>query len=75
MGGWVSDVIGRRITLIFSLAINALAGVLSALAPSLAWLSFLRVCAGVGKPDTYMSLVFIPSGGLDKLICVCEAGS
>lgn len=56
VGGWVSDVIGRRITLIISLAINATAGVLSALAPSLEWLSFLRVCAGVGKPSDLCSL-------------------
>lgn len=48
VGGWISDVFGRRSTLVVSLALNATAGVLSALAPNLMYLSFLRVFAGIG---------------------------
>lgn len=46
--GLLSDVIGRRPCLLGALAINAVAGLLSAFAPTAAWLIFLRVIGGVG---------------------------
>lgn len=49
LGGWLSDVIGRKYSLIGSLALNASAGLLSAFSPSFGWLSLFRVLAGIGR--------------------------
>ncbi len=47
-GGWLSDQIGRRRSLLGSLLLNGAAGLLSAAAPSLGWLALFRVLAGIG---------------------------
>lgn len=46
--GAVSDRWGRRSTLLCALAVNGVAGVLSACTPSVGWLIVFRVLAGVG---------------------------
>lgn len=48
VGGWLSDVAGRKGTLTFSLALNGLAGVISASSSNLEWLITFRVLAGIG---------------------------
>ncbi len=48
VGGWLSDVVGRKRTLTCSLALNGAAGLLSAWSPTLAWLATFRVLAGMG---------------------------
>lgn len=48
VGGWLSDVVGRKRTLIWSLALNGVAGLVSAASPNLGWLATFRVLAGIG---------------------------
>lgn len=48
VGGWLSDVVGRKRTLIWSLALNGVAGIVSAASPNLGWLAIFRVLAGIG---------------------------
>lgn len=47
-GGWLSDHIGRKRSLLGSLLLNGAAGLLSAAAPTLGWLAVFRVLAGIG---------------------------
>jgi MFS family permease len=49
VGGYLSDLMGRRSTLSYSLALNATAGLLSAFAPTFGLLSLFRVLAGIGQ--------------------------
>lgn len=44
----VSDYLGRKSTLISSIALNALGGLISAFSPDLYWLAAFRVIAGIG---------------------------
>lgn len=46
--GCISDRFGRRSCLLYSLGLNAVAGLLSACAPTVSWLIFFRVVAGIG---------------------------
>lgn len=48
VGGWLSDVVGRKRTLTCSLALNGMAGLVSAASPNLGWLATFRVLAGIG---------------------------
>lgn len=48
VGGWLSDVVGRKRTLTCSLALNGVAGLVSAASPNLGWLATFRVLAGIG---------------------------
>ena len=52
VGGGLSDVLGRRPVLLFGLALNSVAGLLSALAWDVYSLSLLRFVAGVGIGTT-----------------------
>lgn len=56
IGGWLSDIMGRKRTLTISLAMNGTAGLVSAFSPSLGWLATFRVIAGIGKLATSLSL-------------------
>lgn len=47
-GGWLSDHMGRKRSLLGSLFLNGAAGLLSAAAPTLGWLALFRVLAGIG---------------------------
>lgn len=48
IGGIVSDILGRKRCLLYSLGLNALAGVLSAFSVNIGMLVFLRILAGLG---------------------------
>jgi len=48
VGGWLSDVVGRKRTLTCSLALNGVAGLVSAASPNLGCLATFRVLAGIG---------------------------
>ncbi|GAX26867.1 MFS transporter, VNT family, synaptic vesicle glycoprotein 2 [Fistulifera solaris] len=52
VGGGISDVVGRRPVLLFGLALNSVAGLLSAAAWNVYSLSFLRFVAGIGIGTT-----------------------
>eukprot|EP01041_Mallomonas_annulata_P005928 gene5928-11960_t len=46
--GILSDRVGRKPTLLLSLAVNAVAGLLSAVSPNISWLIAFRVIGGLG---------------------------
>ena len=46
--GFLSDKIGRKPCLQYSLLINTIASIASAFAPSITWLIFCRVIGGIG---------------------------
>jgi MFS family permease len=48
LAGVLSDVIGRKPVLLYSLGVNALMGLISAFVPNVDWLIFCRVIAGIG---------------------------
>ncbi|GAX20430.1 MFS transporter, VNT family, synaptic vesicle glycoprotein 2 [Fistulifera solaris] len=52
VGGGISDVVGRRPVLLFGLALNSIAGLLSATAWDVFSLSFFRFVAGIGIGTT-----------------------
>lgn len=52
IGGYLSDIVGRRQALLYSLGINALAGLVSAGSISLLMLVFLRIIGGLGIGGT-----------------------
>lgn len=62
-GGWLSDQMGRRRTLLGSLFLNGAAGILSAAAPTLGWLALFRVLAGLG---TSAALLFFGDGRKER---------
>lgn len=46
--GYLADVIGRKVGLIYSLALNVIAGFVSAAVPNVTWLIVTRIVAGLG---------------------------
>lgn len=46
--GYLSDIIGRKPCLMMSLGLNSLAGLASAITPSISWLIVCRIFAGLG---------------------------
>ncbi len=46
--GIMSDILGRRICLVYSLAINAVFGLLTSFMPNLTFIVICRILAGIG---------------------------
>lgn len=73
--GVLSDAIGRRPCLLYSLVLNLIAGVASAFTPSIAWLIVCRVVAGIGIGGSVPSVFTLgaelfPSHNRGKLLSV-----